>query len=490
MSSLPGITRQDEEKRLQHTLEIAQRKVDANRQSVQALAEELHAMQEEFDENDKEAQALWHNADARFKFVNQDLRRAEQARKKPYFGRIDFRDKKLKKNEVYYIGRSVIADNPAEPEVIDWRAPIASVYYDAALGDVSYSVKGEGKYDITLSRKRTYEIENDELKDFYDSDVVANDELLTKYLARNKKAVLGEIIATIQQEQNEVIRKKPQHNMIVQGAAGSGKTTVAMHRISYILYNYEQEFAPEDFYIVGSNQVLLNYITGVLPELNVYGVSQMTMEQLFVRLLYEDWDEEKYRIRPADRTDPGGRERGTTQWFEALDAFCNALEWETIPRGSIYLNPRQFVEGFKDGKTGVFDETGGRPPAPGEAVELMNRDAVERYIRQNPSISVQNKINMLNERLENKIKEEFLGKGVKYTEKERKAILKAYRGRYGKKVWKRSIYDLYREFLEQQSTEVTEYDELLVRRLIEKVTVYDERFDVELKSGASISIQR
>ena len=202
MSSLPGITRQDEEKRLQHTLEIAQRKVDANRQSVQALAEELHAMQEEFDENDKEAQALWHNADARFKFVNQDLRRAEQARKKPYFGRIDFRDKKLKKNEVYYIGRSVIADNPAEPEVIDWRAPIASVYYDAALGDVSYSVKGEGKYDITLSRKRTYEIENDELKDFYDSDVVANDELLTKYLAKNKKAVLGEIIATIQKEQN------------------------------------------------------------------------------------------------------------------------------------------------------------------------------------------------------------------------------------------------------------------------------------------------
>lgn len=97
MSSLPGITRQDEEKRLQHTLEIAQRKVDANRQSVQALAEELHAMQEEFDENDKEAQALWHNADARFKFVNQDLRRAEQARKKPYFGRIDFRDKKTEK---------------------------------------------------------------------------------------------------------------------------------------------------------------------------------------------------------------------------------------------------------------------------------------------------------------------------------------------------------------------------------------------------------
>ena len=86
--------------------------------------------------------------------------------------------------------------------------------------------------------------------------------------------------------------------MIVQGVAGSGKTTVAMHRISYILYNYEERFQPEDFYIVGSNRILLDYITGVLPDLDVYGIRQMTMEQLFVRLLYEDWDE-TYRICPV-----------------------------------------------------------------------------------------------------------------------------------------------------------------------------------------------
>ena len=80
--------------------------------------------------------------------------------------------------------------------------------------------------------------------------MVANDELLTRYLARNKRAVLGEIIATIQQEQNDVIRRKPQHNLIIQGAAGSGKTTVAMHRISYILYNYELEFAPDFLHFI------------------------------------------------------------------------------------------------------------------------------------------------------------------------------------------------------------------------------------------------
>lgn len=385
--------------------------MDANRQSVQALAEELHAMQEEFDENDKEAQTLWHNADARFKFVNQDLRRAEQARKKPYFGRIDFRDKKLKKDEVYYIGRSVIADNSAEPEVIDWRAPIASVYYDAALGDVSYSVKGEGKYDITLSRKRTYEIENDELKDFYDSDVVANDELLTKYLARNKKAVLGEIIATIQQEQNEVIRKKPQHNMIVQGAAGSGKTTVAMHRISYILYNYEQEFAPEDFYIVGSNQVLLNYITGVLPELNVYGVSQMTMEQLFVRLLYEDWDK-SWQIKPVVKgVTPAVK--GTLVWFKELENFCLRYEYRAIPREDVVIE-----------KTGKV---------------LLDRATIARLLKETKDLSRADKISRLTDYLMARLENELSGKYYSYTQPEKQKLKHYYETYFGKREWKGSV---------------------------------------------------
>lgn len=422
MSRLPGITRQDEEKRLKHTLEIAQRKVDANRQSVQALAEELHAMQEEFDENDKEAQTLWHNADARFKFVNQDLRRAEQARKKPYFGRIDFRDKKLKKDEVYYIGRSVIADNPAEPEVIDWRAPIASVYYDAALGDVSYSVKGEGKYNITLSRKRTYEIENDKLKYFYDSDVVANDELLTKYLARNKKAVLGEIIATIQQEQNEVIRKKPQHNMIVQGAAGSGKTTVAMHRISYILYNYEQEFAPEDFYIVGSNQVLLNYITGVLPELNVYGVSQMTMEQLFVRLLYEDWDK-SYQIKPVIKgVTPAVK--GTLAWFKELENFCLRYEYRAIPREDVIIE-----------KTGKV---------------LLDRATITRLLKETKDLSRADKISRLTDYLMARLENELSGKYYSYTQSEKQKLKHYYETYFGKREWKGSVAELYEQFLKEE----------------------------------------
>ena len=92
-----------------------------------------------------------------------------------------------------------------------------------------------------------------------------------------------------------------------------------MHRISYILYNYKDDFRPEDFYIIGSNRILLNYITSVLPELDVYGIRQMTMEQLFIRLLYEDWDETRFFYHNIDKTDAKNSIRGGTAWFLDLE---------------------------------------------------------------------------------------------------------------------------------------------------------------------------
>lgn len=149
--------------------------------------------------------------------------------------------------------------------------------------------------------------------------------------------MLGEIIATIQKEQNLIIRRSPKTNIIVQGVAGSGKTTVAMHRISYILYNYADDFRPEDFYIIGSNHILLNYITSVLPELDVYGIKQMTMEQLFTRLLYEDWDEKKYSIHEVSKNDSRNSIKGSKEWFEALEKFCWDYEEKCIPRDEVYM---------------------------------------------------------------------------------------------------------------------------------------------------------
>ena len=300
---IPGLSRKAEEEQLAGIIQIAQDNLEKLEKAGTQLADELHELMETYGTKDKEALAMFHNPQSQLRENQRDLFRSRKARSKPYFGRIDFKDPKIPYAESYYVGRVGISKDGSEPVVIDWRAPIASVYYENNMGRCSYTVKNEGVCEIDLKRKRTYEIAEDRLIDFFDSDVVANDELLTRYLARNKNAVLGEIIATIQKEQNAVIRRSPKMNLIVQGVAGSGKTTVAMHRISYILYNYEEDFRPGDFYIIGSNRILLNYITGVLPDLDVYGAAQMTMEQLFVRLLYEDWNPELFHIRPVDRTD-------------------------------------------------------------------------------------------------------------------------------------------------------------------------------------------
>ena len=423
-----GLSREDEEQQLKKILTVAQHNLERTEKHQEGLSEQLKDMLGSYNSKDKEMQALWHNTESMFRESNRDLLRCMKARKKPYFGRIDFKTAGVSEPECYYVGRVGISLDGVEPLVIDWRAPIASVYYENTLGNCTYEVKGttEGEikvYEIDLFRKRTYEIEEDTLIDFFDSDIVANDELLTKYLAKSKKAVLGEIIGTIQKEQNAIIRMSPKTNLIVQGVAGSGKTTVAMHRISYILYNYEQ-FRPIDFYIVGSNRILLNYITSVLPELDVYGVSQMTMEQLFVRLLYEDWDDKKYSIVPTNPNDKEAYKKGDYAWFHDLEAFCAEYEEKIIPTETVIIE-----------KNGVV---------------LLEKKSIDNYRKSNPQISVQAKINELNERLLGKLENELMCKEISYTPEEKKELKKRCKVHFGRDEWKGSLFELYEQFLEYQ----------------------------------------
>lgn len=424
-SEIPGLTREEEEAQLEKVIGIAERNLEQAKADIRSANEDLADLMETYDAKEAEGLALWNNATAKLNAYQHGMARLEKARKKPYFGRIDFQDPRLSFLESYYIGRVGISDEKAEPVVLDWRAPISSVYYENSTGPCSYTVSSEGTFSIDLKRKRTYEIENDHLKDFFDSDVVANDELLTKYLAKNKKAVLGEIIATIQQEQNLIIRRSPKTNLIVQGVAGSGKTTVAMHRISYILYNYEEDFRPEDFYIIGSNRILLNYITSVLPELDVYGIRQMTMEQLFIRLLYEDWDEEKYMVHTIDCADEKNSIKGGSGWFFDLENFCRTYEAEQIPREPLRLE-----------KTGTL---------------LLNAEYIDNYCREQSTLSMEGKMCMLNEILLAKFENEVSGKEVTFPAREKKALKRKYEKYFGDGKWRGSIFDLYLQFLEQQA---------------------------------------
>lgn len=439
---------QQEEKYLNQTLDIVKRNVENYESEIREMSDQIEEMLQHYHDNDVEVYTQMSNTVTMRDHMQSALKRNQRATKKPYFGRIDFWDETLQKEEALYIGRGGIAKDTTHQVVVDWRAPVANAYYENGLGECSYHAPDGRELPIRLDLKRTYEIDNGRLLDYFDTEVIANDELLTKYLAKNKQAVLGEIIATIQKEQNDIIRKTPYHNIIVQGVAGSGKTTVAMHRISFILYNYAERFRPEDFYIVGSNRILLEYITGVLPDLDVYGIRQMTMEQLFVRLLYEDWDEQNDSILENTAATQGSMDRGTFGWFQALTEFGVRIEAERICMDSVVLDRRQFVEGLKDGVAGVFDEREGEPQ-PSDLVELLSGKAIRDYVEQT-NASVQTKINMLNERLIIKIKDEFLKNGLRYSEKERKAILKEYCGYFGKKIFDISIFELYQRFLLEQ----------------------------------------
>ena len=201
----------------------------------------------------------------------------KKIKNKPYFARMDFRESG-KETEKFYIGKISLLDHKtAYPIIVDWRAPIANLYYEGKIGEAEYECLGEKiKGEILL--KRQYIIENQELLKYVDINVTGNDELLQNALEEKADDRLKNIVATIQDEQNKIIRADINSPLIVQGVAGSGKTTIALHRIAYLIYNYEKEFRPEEFMIIAPTKFFLNYISNILPDLGVNDVRQCTFE--------------------------------------------------------------------------------------------------------------------------------------------------------------------------------------------------------------------
>ncbi|WP_049042096.1 RNA polymerase recycling motor HelD [Clostridium sporogenes] len=219
----------------------------------------------------------------------------------PYFARIDFREK-LKDNESFYIGKVGLLDEEDKEEmVVDWRSPIADLYYSGVQGKASYKAP-IGNIEGELLLKRKFIIKNQKLIDAFDegiNEIILNfneenerngenaliDEFLKINLEENRGNKLKDIVSTIQKEQNDIIRADMYKPLIIQGSAGSGKTTIALHRIAYLLYKYKNKITGEDIVILAANKLFLDYISEVLPNLGVDKVKQSTFNKLSKEIL-------------------------------------------------------------------------------------------------------------------------------------------------------------------------------------------------------------
>ncbi|HBF39674.1 MAG TPA: DNA helicase, partial [Firmicutes bacterium] len=220
------------------------------------------------------------------------LRNLETALEKPYFARIDFHENGKPEKEELYIGKMCLTrDEDQKLIIVDWRAPVANMYYESRLGDAGYDCP-DGKIQGQLSLKRQFSIDKGQLAEMFDIDITTNDQFLQSYLGASADNRLKDIVSTIQAEQNRVIRADMKRPLLVQGVAGSGKTTIALHRIAYLIYNFGQSFMPENFMIIAPNRLFLNYISEVLPELGVERVKQTTFEDFAREVIAE-----KYQVK-------------------------------------------------------------------------------------------------------------------------------------------------------------------------------------------------
>ena len=302
-------------------------------------------------------------------------RRLARQEKTPYFGRFDFQSTTETQPQNYYIGLGLVQDEEKKNLVYDWRSDICSLYYDDAQGKCSYTCP-DGEITGTLSLKRQYKIEDGKLQYYIDSKMIIDDDILMEQLSQNSSGKMHDIVSTIQKEQNALIRSDDFQNQIVQGVAGSGKTSVALHRISYLLYKYKNSLKSEDILIMTPSEAFGEYIDDVLPNLGEEKPFSTTFNNMAKRLLslpFEPREELLERII-ENQKQSDFENIAIKSSFEFLDALKNFLDNDL---------PKLFVP-----KTMTFGD-----------VSISKEDLTEVFFNKLSTLPIHKRIEVLSERV-------------------------------------------------------------------------------------------
>jgi len=337
---------EQEQKRLENVTEKLQARIAELEPEVAGLGEQAGdirkrfweevtvntSTQEDFEEtfySIRQQEALLSERERSHRLRMQQWRSMKRLLPSPYFGRIDFHEDGTDFTEQVYIGVASFVDSDGLNFLIyDWRTPVASMYYDFSPGAASYDTPG-GRVEGTMKLKRQYQIRQGRLRSVFDTSLTIGDELLQQALGQGADAQMKSIVATIQKEQNAIIRDEKSRMLIVQGAAGSGKTSAALQRVAYLLYRHRERLKADQIVLFSPNPMFNSYVSTVLPELGEENMQQTTFQEYL-----EVWLGREFRLEdPFDQIEyvlteeaaPGYEARLRAIEYKASEAYLQAL---------------------------------------------------------------------------------------------------------------------------------------------------------------------
>ena len=297
---------------------------------------------ENYTEMDQYGYEDYDNQQALFRQMNANeeqfrlRKRFKKMQDSPFFGRVDFQYDGDEEAETFYIGIGNLSESAGSlPLVYDWRAPVSGLFYDYDKGPASYEAPS-GIFEGEVTSKWQYKIRKGKMLYEFESDVKIDDEILGAELGSNGEVQLKNIVRTIQKEQNEIIRNTKDKIMVIQGAAGSGKTSVALHRIAYLLYHDRENLKSSNVLILSPNGVFADYISHILPELGEENIREMSFDLFAYRELKEIVGDCEDRYDQIERTVLNPkiqeicREKQSPEFVSKLDGFVLRLEDELM----------------------------------------------------------------------------------------------------------------------------------------------------------------
>lgn len=262
--------------------------------------------------------------------------RLDRLQDSPYFGRIDIEEDQNEKDTLY-IGTASLMDDDDNFLIYDWRSPIAGIYYNGTLGKVQYETPS-GMQQADLVRKRQFTIQNDQIINMFDTSETIGDEILQQVLGEEASLYMQNIVATIQREQNDIIRNTSADILVVQGVAGSGKTSAILQRVAYLLYHSRTKLDSDQIIMFSPNHLFSSYISQVLPSLGEKNMRQVTLHEFFAQRLEGLNVEERFTRFEADQVSFPENTKDMRRYLESAELMQKIAQQLSAARPALFFN--------------------------------------------------------------------------------------------------------------------------------------------------------